>query len=519
LGSASNIGQTEAFGEEMHVDYFRGNVSFAPTTHTLSGQVTVAGNTTQLFSLAGDGPDPPFISNPRPTGQQTGAQSTLSVDINDTDFPVGDTVTVQFRANGAKVGTDSLTQNGTATVSHSFPQSGTHTWSVVATDSGGLQRFANYSVAYPTSLILRNESDPNQKINASANVTAQFFAGPEVTRTNVQGPNIDLLNAPPRDPVYIELDVDGYRQRTVALKSIFRQNTAFLIPTPNKTGTNRTIDTVNVSFQVQDRTGVFGADDNATILLQRALEINGSTEFRTVVGDRLDVEAEFTPELVADERYRMLIFNDKGDQRVVGIYRARFSESVTVEIGGADFEVEEVNGTEYGAVYENDSGQQQIRARLTVPQFGFHAIKIAQHPDGSNETFSTIVTGGNVTVTETLNATEARTRLPMKVTFTTDVFFPSQSQTFSVVVGRTSYPVVPDLSQLWRSVLGIGLILMLGGIFGGVKSELGAVIVAVFGGILWFIGWLPAAVGGGAVVLALVIGVLAYARDAGEVPA
>jgi hypothetical protein len=187
---------------------------------------------------------------------------------------------------------------------------------------------------------------------------------------------------------------------------------------------------------------------------------------------------------------------------------------VTVQVGATTFDVTGQNGTEYGAAYQNESGQRVIKGEFSVPEPTLLRVAMSEYPDGANSTFTTFgYFTKSLTVTETLTQAESQ-RLPYYVNFTADVFDADET-TYRVVVGRQRILPGTGLDELWRSVIGVGLILMLGGLFGGVRAELGAVVVATFGAVLWFIGWLPAAVGGGAVVLALLTATLAYARSAG----
>jgi hypothetical protein len=51
------------------------------------------------------------------------------------------------------------------------------------------------------------------------------------------------------------------------------------------------------------------------------------------------------------------------------------------------------------------------------------------------------------------------------------------------------------------------LVVIVGGAMGGISAPLGAAAVAMVGGLLWFVGWLPTGIGGGAVALALLVAV------------
>jgi hypothetical protein len=54
------------------------------------------------------------------------------------------------------------------------------------------------------------------------------------------------------------------------------------------------------------------------------------------------------------------------------------------------------------------------------------------------------------------------------------------------------------------------------GFFGGVRSEIGALVIPLVAGVLWYLGWLPVWVGGGAIVFAIALGVMR--RSGGVTP-
>jgi hypothetical protein len=57
--------------------------------------------------------------------------------------------------------------------------------------------------------------------------------------------------------------------------------------------------------------------------------------------------------------------------------------------------------------------------------------------------------------------------------------------------------------------------LVIGGAFGALRPEIGALAAATIGGVLWFVGWMPTAVTGGVVVLAVAVAVLFGAKRGG----
>jgi hypothetical protein len=78
-----------------------------------------------------------------------------------------------------------------------------------------------------------------------------------------------------------------------------------------------------------------------------------------------------------------------------------------------------------------------------------------------------------------------------------------------VVVGDRPN-LVPPLSDEWRLIAAIGLLLISAGVFSVLNAGIGAVIVAIEGGLLWWAGWLGDATTGPAVVMALFVAVIGH---------
>jgi len=82
------------------------------------------------------------------------------------------------------------------------------------------------------------------------------------------------------------------------------------------------------------------------------------------------------------------------------------------------------------------------------------------------------------------------------------------------IVGPRLGPGV-NLDDTWRTRFGLAFMLVIGGAFGALRPEIGALAAGTIGGVLWFVGWLPAAVSGGVVVLAVAVAVLLGAKRGG----
>jgi hypothetical protein len=74
----------------------------------------------------------------------------------------------------------------------------------------------------------------------------------------------------------------------------------------------------------------------------------------------------------------------------------------------------------------------------------------------------------------------------------------------------------PDpLGSSTITIIGIGLILMVGGLFSVLSVGVGAIVTSLVGGLLWWLGWLGAATSGIAVVIALAVSTIYYIAKRG----
>jgi len=279
--------------------------------------------------------DSPSLSNPSPQGQLVNNPTSISVQVNDSDFP-GDTVSTSFDLDGSSVGSKSVSSNGTASVS--MPSrgqtAGVHTVDVTATDSFGQTTTLSYTYEVPSNITIFNETSPSQKIT-SATATLRFFevGGGEVFERTTSNGKLDLTGLPVQKDMTVVVEASGFETRRIFLDSIYEQSEVYLLDTSfmNAPATG------DVVFTLSDRTGQF-PDSTTTLRVQRALtkdfdgDGNDETRMQTIAGDKFGASGEFPATLVASSvRYRLVIENEQGDRRVLGAYTATGDDSVTLE--------------------------------------------------------------------------------------------------------------------------------------------------------------------------------------------
>lgn len=420
----------------------------------------------------------PVVSNPSPTGDLDHEPTSLSVDINDSDFP-NDNVTVTFYLDGSQVGQKSTTTNGTVSTSISSPTGGSHDWTVEATDEYDQTTTKSYSFNVPDTLYIRNESDPGQLVDSPIEVTVRFFAGDTVeTRTTTDG-TLNLTGLPVNDVMTITVEAsENYTARTVTISDIFEQQSVFLLP-DSKT-------TVSPTFILDDKTGRFPASDTR-IQLQKPInrsQYSGGgtgTQWTTIEGDFFDASQQFEATLEQGQRYRIVVINSQGDSRVLGHYTATSSDSVTLPVGRVSIDgdgpttwafrssIIEENGQKYIKVVYRDLEEQTDTLKFNVTRRGDSSTVIQPN---------TTVSGPVRTHVELIPISDPENNKSYTVNFWVD----RDSSTDLEISNQRYVGRVPDIAnrwnidQRWLEVIGWVTVVSFTGLVVIVNGRLAAIV-------------------------------------------
>jgi hypothetical protein len=465
-------------------------------TTDANGVLELTGLTNSKHIVSLSNPDGPTLSNLAPDGQLQQKRPQLSVQVNDTDFPAGDTVTVDFAVDGTSEGTTTVTSNGTTSVTlGSNLVGGSHTLSVTATDSAGLSTTRSTTFLVPDQLQLKNVSAPETNITGvSATITA--IGDDEVTQTTTNGQGeLNMTGFPVYQPLIIDIEnTSNYYERTTILDSIYQQQNIYLL--------NNTIPSQEVRFEVNDRSGNFPPEDSF-VGVERALNISGETRFVRVSGGGSGVVGH-TATLEDGQRYRIAVKNEDLDQRELGGYSADASETVGLEVGSSLIQVDNRSSYRVTGSLENSTNTVKFNLRDPSDSTSRIDVKIYERGNESNVELDKEFTGGpygNLTVTEPVNATADSWVIEYELDRD------GETQTGTIITGNRQ-PIEPGISNFWQSLIGVSMLIVVAGLFGGVRSRIGAIVVPLFAAMLFFIGWLPAAVGAGAIIVALLLGVI-----------
>lgn len=441
----------------------------------------------------------PDVDNPQPNGPVSEQPDKLNVSISDGDFPQ-DEVNVTFYLNGDDVGTKSLTSNGTAEVDvtgYSNWNLGENDWWVVANDSyGNSVNTSNkgWVVDLPNELEIRNETSPNNLVKPTK-VSVRWFNGTTLfNRTTTTG-TINMSGLPADKRYIVTADADTYHKRTVLLDDITEQSTIYLL--------NDSLG-VEIRFELEDRTGEFPQD--SVLFVDLPINQSGSTTYQTIVSDRFGPNG-VTGFLQEGERHRLRVRNPDGDVRILGGFTPTIAETVVLEIGQVSIRNAPDGSTyEWDAVYTNESNNPQVEFDYADPEDETTdlRVRIFERGNESNEIHDSTTAGpvGNVSITQSLTSQQANKTWVVKWTADRG----GEEITGRRVVGATVNLGVP-IDPLWKNTASVALIVIIGGAMGGISAPLAAISTALLGGVLWFVGWLPAGIGGGAVALALLIAV------------
>ena len=446
------------------------------------------------YSLTTYDNSPPTVTNLNPEGDVLRDQVTLAADVDDDTFDSGD-VDVTFRVNGDVVHQTNISSaqrvNYTLTASE-LPGSGTHSWSVTATDALGAERAESGSFSVPGELVVRNVSDPSETI---PNATAVAFTDDgEIELSANSSGVIDLDPLPGGEYIPIEIQADGYHERTTVVPTIIQANDAYLIP-ENETNT------VQNRFTLNDPTGEF--DSDSVVLIERSINQSGENRWRVVAGDEFGVEG-FTERLVEGERYRLRIVSRDGDVAQMGKYTAEQTQEVPLRpqspaVGISDDELlgYAANVTDSGNLviqYEDPTNETDILTVYAVSPFNESDYLVEpQTFYGTNQLVLSEPVGD--------------------VQDSYIVYLEGQrggeSFTIRIPVGPDQISIIPGgLSQVWLQIGSVGVLLMVGGVFSRLNAGIGALVTSLLGGVMWYTGMLSGLATWASVAVAIVFSVV-----------
>jgi len=369
----------------------------------------------------------------------------------------------------------------------------------------------------PGNLEIRFENS-GELVN-NRNVTVRFFDDSDqrlATRNTTTG-IIDLGSVNDEVPLVAVAEADGLFTRRIVLEDL-GGDTLFLLDEDK--ADNQVV--IN-EFDIADNTGQFSND--VRFRIKRATPLPGETDnipLRVIGEDLLGADGRFGIALESDVRYRIQIENSEGDVRDLGPHFAVSEGPVRIEIGEVSFDRPD------GETFQADASLTDVEGDSDAEKLSFEFVDGAQFTDSvslkiykrSNESNVLVdktfgpVTGnafGEFLFSETLTGNQTGKTWVVEYEAarngTQDGLF-----TVSATGGGLGIPLDQGLQQ----VLGVGMVIVIGGLFSTRNAAVGAIVVPLAAGTLWFLGFLSGATTGAAVALALTLGV-AYSFATGGV--
>lgn len=446
--------------------------------------------------VTGDQTNAPQLSNADPVGGQQSEPTELSVDVSDADFDE-DSVDVTIDLDGSQISSQTISANQSVTTSNfGSLAAGEHTWTVEATDQFGQTTTQEYTFSVPDTLYIRNETNASQLVDSPVNVTVRFFGEDEVFTRETDTGTLDMTGLPVTEDFVVDVEAsENYTSRTVFIRSIFEQQSVYLL--------NNTASTIETRFTLNDPTGQFGG--SSVLYISKPINQSGTTEFRTVYADEFGVEG-VTAVLEADERYRISIESEDGDLvQDMGPYRSDVSEEVELRPSGPTIEFD---GFEQGWNAGAELNNRTLTARYVDPANETDSLTIYIHEFGNesnqlrpNESYFDL---GELQTQYILTENESEKQWAVKFIINRD----GDDLSEQVIVSNRPQFLPTGLDEAWRLIVGIGLLVMFAGAFSVLNRGVGAIMLGVMGGILWWSGFLTGATTGVAVVIALFVAIV-----------
>jgi len=470
-----------------------GTYDYSVSAEDAYGQTDSTG--TQSFTI--DHHDPQ-VSDVQPSGDLSTEPTDISGQINDTDFAKdGDSLTVEFILDGSTVDTQTINSNQTVTTSmpSSGQTGGSHDVNITVTDDYSQSSSGESTYRVPDTFYIRNETNFSQLVPADGEV--RFFGTDQIYTRSAGDGKVDLTGLPVSQDFIVEIEPSdtNYTTRTVYIESIYEQQNAYVLNTTAYT-------TIESRFVLDDPTGQY---DSGTVLkIKRGINQSGKTTFQTIVADQFGTEG-VTATLQEGQRYELSVSGET-DSQVVGPYRAATSETVTVRPGSPEINLSEgQDGYRYGSVLDNTT----LQYAYSDPTQNTDKLTVYIHERGntSNQLIAnqTAFDLGNFSAQTTLTINESEKEWVVN--------FVIERNGETIVLGDTKSnrkDLTLPIDSGWQATIGIGMLILFAGAFSVLNARIGAVILSLVGGVLYYIGWLGGIATGATVAISIFIAVISY---------
>jgi hypothetical protein len=480
-----------------------------------SGAVTFSGLSSGSHTVVLDTGESPAVDNASasPDGSVTTATPTLSIDVSDPNFDPGDEVTVTWFVDGSQVDSETVTSNQTVEYTTSALTGGDHSWHVELEDSyGNTATSQTFAVNVPGVVTIREEGEPHSIINTATATILITGSNETVDKQTVTNGNISLTGLPLDEQYVVVVNAPGYYQRAIYVPSLFNQTSVFLL--------NESNDAVLNTFIVEDRTGKFGDP-----ILELQKPINRSSydasaakkyQWTIIGGDRLGASNQYVIDLNESDRYRIRIRNGEGDERVLGEYTAQLNGTITLRVGDVTLDPSGTPLPAHSAVRTNETG---APVRVTFEYNDSQQdtttlwLKIHEYNNASNVLLAntSFTSGPYGTFNYVKDVPSAQNETTWVVQFVA-VRDGAENIRGRVIVGPNQ-PILPDMPQWLVTIIFVGCMWMVAGLFSQLNGHIGGIVVAGLGAVFFFVDLAPPELGAGVMVLSLITGGIIFLRE------
>ncbi len=345
----------------------------------------------------------------------------------------------------------------------------------------------------PAELKVFQETNPSELVQSDAGLTFRFFSGTDsetVVEKEVTDGTVDLTGIPPAARVVITVDDESgnYAYRRITLNSLTQQEDIYLLNT-----SKQSVTASQINFRLDDQTGQFGTRDTVIRVrkpVRKDFDGDGTneTEYRTITGGNFGSANNFRSNLLPNTRYRLIVTNAQGNERVLGTYTPPEGDEVEVlPIGTVTIDADNDGAIYYSeAEIENTSSGPIIRVKYVDEAEKTESINYKIY----NTTNESVIASGSGTgtygifqATHGVSAVDTRYRIEITGERGTEQF--SQNVTAGDIP-----PVLKaiPIDSRWLELLGYISIVAFAGFGVIIDTRLGAGVAVAFATILTALG-------------------------------
>ena len=464
-----------------------------------------------LYDSAGPfkiNPQEPVLSNAEPTGGDltSGDPVIISVDVSDDDFStsMGDTVEVTFReGDGTLIGSHTLTEDGTVTDEYDAGP-GMNEWYVEASDAyGNSVTSPVHTFEMPDTLFVRDEQTGELLDDLPEDIELQIQGETfSELRTTSDG-TINMAGLPVNERLTVTISAEGYEDRRTVVDSLFREQDVFLL--------EEDPENVDNILRVEDNTGSFPRG-TTVVYVNRLIEVDGETKPRVIAADETGAANEVAVTLQSGHRYTIMVENRAGDRRDLGQYTPTLSGEVTLQIVGEVISVsrDESFSVRSYTVPTSDTTD-MIRFDYTDPADLTTSVGVTIYERGneSNTIHDEVYLPGSSSQFGELVVEKTLTEEESDLNWVVDYQIERDGETINrmTTVGSGAYGFGIPLGDNWKSVISVGIMILVGALFSMGNVAAGAIAVPSTAGVFFLVDWLPGEIAPQAIVIALAIAV------------